>query len=81
MSPLALALCQPLVCARLANMVGDVIGTLGLREDLGRSIVEGWSTYMSNAETFNVDHYRRTSKHVEHRSSIAKSRNVRRRRL
>jgi hypothetical protein len=43
---LALAMCQPLVCACLAKVVGDVTETLGVQDfgtpkDLGCSIVEG----------------------------------------
>jgi hypothetical protein len=35
MSPLALATCQPLVCARLAKVVGDVTETPGVRDSRG----------------------------------------------
>jgi hypothetical protein len=31
-SPLALAMCHPLVCARLAKVVGDVTETLGVQD-------------------------------------------------
>jgi hypothetical protein len=59
-TPLALAVCPPLVRARLANVVGDATGTSGLwsSEDLGCSIVEGCSTSIVDCRIQNVQHQR-----------------------